>query len=54
VGFAAQLKLYEKMKCCLVGESDAHKFYAKFLLDDGTWDAKQFFESITCEDFILL
>jgi len=47
-GFEIQLKLYEKMRWSLEGESEAHEYYRKFL-DKGEWDSKKFFMEIENE-----
>jgi len=48
VGFEVQLRLYERMRWCLVGDSAAHKIYKQFWVN-GSWDAKGFFEQSKME-----
>uniref|UniRef100_A0A6B2LHY7 protein-tyrosine-phosphatase n=1 Tax=Arcella intermedia TaxID=1963864 RepID=A0A6B2LHY7_9EUKA len=50
-GFVAQLKLYQKMRCSLDGESEAHLFYRSFL-SGPFWNAKLFYQEQEKMDYL--
>jgi len=48
-GFEVQLKMYEKMRWSLEGESEAHEYFKRFLDTRGGWDSEMFLREIMRE-----